>query len=445
MVMASDGPRALLATIGSRRTRLTWLAGRSVARDIPSWPITAMFLGIPVWWTTGLGDLVLPMLAAVMVFLLFRAGRVQVPRGFGIWLLFLLWMTFSVIEIDSGGRLIGFVYRALMYLAVTVLFLYVYNGRGHVTARYLAGVLTGYWALIVVGGYLGIFAPLFSITTPLAHLLPGSVLDNELVQEIVTRRATQFDPTSYTALEPRPSAPFLYTNGWGNAYSLLMPVVVAYLGMVRRQRRFWWILLAIPVSLVPALLTLNRGMFLGLGVAALYVLFRLAVQRKVKAVAALLALLTLIALVYPAVSAGDKLSERLETSATTEVRLGLYQETLDRVVESPLFGFGAPRPSTTDGAPSVGTQGQVWMVLFSHGIPGLVFYLGWLIWAFIRTRSHSGGLGLAFNTVLLVTIVEGFYYGVLTSGLPLAMIAAGYCMRPRAEEGATSWQNSTRQ
>lgn len=387
---------------------------------------------------SGLGDLVLPMAAAIMVFLMVRAGRVEVPRGFGIWLLFLVWMFFSVVEIDTAGRLVGFLYRAAMYVAVTVFFLYVYNGRKHLTARYIAGVLTGYWLLIVGGGFLGIVAPTFSITTPLASLLPDAILSNELVQEIVYRRATQFDPTSVTGGEPRPSAPFLYTNGWGNAYSLLMPIVIAYLGMVRHKRRFWWLLAAIPVSLVPAFLTLNRGMFLGLGLALAYVVLRLTLRRRMRAVAGLLALFAVVALVFTVLPAQERLTERLEVSSTTETRLGLYQEAVDRTLESPLLGYGAPRPSEQAGAPSVGTQGQVWMVLFSHGFPGLVLFLGWFVWALRVTWRHPTGFGLACNTIVLLTLVESFYYGVLTSGLPIAMIAAGYAMRPTDEsEGAS--------
>jgi hypothetical protein len=78
------------------------------------------------------------------------------------------------------------------------------------------------------------------------------------------------------------------------------------------------------------------------------------------------------------------------------------------------------------------------MVMFSHGFPGIVLFLGWLGWAFIRTWKHPTGFGLACNTVILVTLVECFYYGVLTSGLPIAMIAAGYAMRPREPMGGGS-------
>jgi O-antigen ligase len=430
--MTWDGPR-LPAAPDSRQATVLSQPGLPFARELPRWPLTIVFIGVPLWWVTGIGDFILPIAAALMLAHLVRRGRVEVPRGFGLWLLFLLWMLFSVIEIDSGGRLLGFVYRAAIYGAVTIILLYVYNGRRLLTGSYLAGMLTGYWLLVVFGGYLGVLVPLFSITTPLAQVLPSALLENELVREMAFRRVTQFNPDSFLALDARPSAPFLYTNGWGNAYSLLMPVVIAYLGMVRGRRRFWWILAAVPLSFVPAFLTLNRGMFIGLGLALAYGVIRLALRGRVRAVAALVGILAVVAAVFVALPAQERLSERLDVSATTQTRYGLYQEAVERTLESPLFGYGAPRPSESPGSPSVGTQGQVWTVLFSHGFPGLFFYLAWLVWAFVRTCRHPSALGLAFNTVLLLTIVEGVYYGVLTTGLPIAMIAAGYALRQPEE------------
>jgi O-antigen ligase len=397
---------------------------------LPTWPLTALFLGVPVWWVAGLGDLVFPLFGAVMLVFLARRGGVEVPRGFGLWLLFLLWMGFSAIELDTVGRFAGFGYRALLYIAVTIIGVYVYNARTTITARYVLGLMVGYWLVVVAGGYLGVFFPTLSITTPLAALVPEPLLNNELVREMVIRRATQFNPDSWFQLEPRPSAPFLYTNGWGNAYSLLMPFVVAYLAIVRRGRMFWFVVAAIPVSFVPAFLTLNRGMFLGLGLAVVYVAFRLALAGRTRALLAIggLAVITVVAVAVLPVQ--ERLSERLDVSTTTEDRASLYLETIDRTLDSPLFGYGAPRPSENDGAPSAGTQGQIWMVLFSHGFPGAFLYLAFFTVAYLRSLRRIDAVGLTCNTVLLLLLVESLYYGVLASGLAIGMIAAGLVLRP---------------
>ncbi|TPW76409.1 O-antigen ligase family protein [Schumannella soli] len=398
--------------------------------ELPRWPFAAVFLGYPLWWLLGVGDLIFVAAAVVMALHLARRGRLEVPRGFGLWLLFLAWMLASVIGIDSGGRLVGFVYRAALYLAATVLLLYVYNARAGLDRRYVSGVLTVFWVVVVAGGWLGVLFPLLSITTPMAWIIPDALRSNEVVQEMVVRRVTQWDPTSVLQLDPRPSAPFLYTNVWGNVYSMLLPVVIAYLVTVRRTRRFWLVLALIPLSFVPAFLTLNRGMFIGLGVAAAYIALRAALRRQWKVLGGLAALAVVVGIVFAALPVSERLTERLDTSSTTEDRANLYQETFERSLASPVFGYGAPRPSETDGAPSAGTQGQIWNVLFSHGFPAAALFLAWLVFLAWRTRHARGAVGVAGHAILVVLAVEVLYYGVLVTGLAIGFLVAALLLRP---------------
>ncbi|TFC36367.1 O-antigen ligase family protein [Cryobacterium sp. TMT2-14] len=409
----------------------------SAPRELPRWPLTVMFVLFPLWWVLGPGEAVWIPLAGVMLLLLNRHGRIRIPRGFGIWLLFLLWMVCSVIGIDTEGRMIGFIYRALLYLTVTVAFLYVYNARVTLTPRYVLGVLTIFWLVVVAGGYLGVLWPLFSINTPLLAVLPQWLTANDLIQEMVVRRATQYNPNSWLQLDPRPSAPFLYTNGWGNAYSVLTPMVIAYLALVRRERRFWWLLPVVPLSFVPAFLTLNRGMFIGLGVALAYILIRSVLQGNVRAILTVVGIAVLAAVALVTLPIAERLTERVESSSSTEDRASLYIEAFERTLEQPVFGYGSPRPSETPGAPSVGTQGQFWMVMFSHGFPGAALFMGWLAWAYFRSVRERDPAGLACNTVLLLTLVESLYYGIMTAGLMVAMLAAAVALRPEEDAEPT--------
>ncbi|MCU1638925.1 MAG: hypothetical protein JWL94_1572 [Microbacteriaceae bacterium] len=408
---------------------------------LPRWPVAAIFFGYPLWWVLGIGDLAYPMLAAVMVVYLVRRRRVDVPRGFGIWLLFLLWMAFSVIGVDTSGRLLGFLFRASMYVAVTVLFLYVYNARATLTARYLAGLLTGFWLVVVAGGFIGILVPGFTFTTPMSFVIPDWLASNDLIRSMVYREVAQWNPNGYFQMDPRPSAPFLYTNGWGNAYSLLMPIVVAYLLEVRRERRFWWLLAAVPLSFVPAFLTLNRGMFIGLGLALAYVTVRLVLRGSFRALVAMLGLAVVIVIAMNVLSVGDRVTSRVETGSSTEDRASLYQETFERTLESPMFGYGAPKPSE-QGLLSAGTQGQIWMLMFSHGFPGAFLFTAWLAVAYFRSIRERDPMGVACNTVLLVILVEILYYGVMTTGLAIAMMAAAMVMRPEPSLGEHAFESN---
>src|SRR5918998_1188764 len=108
--------RSSLATQGQRRGASSWGDNIAVsegkiaiaARELPRWPLSVMFVLFPLWWLLGPGEAMWIPLAGVMLLFLRRHGKIQTPRGFGIWLLFLLWMACSVIAIDTPGRLAGF-------------------------------------------------------------------------------------------------------------------------------------------------------------------------------------------------------------------------------------------------------------------------------------------------------------------------------------------------
>lgn len=401
---------------------------------LPRWPLFAMFSLYPLWWVLGLGSIAWIPLGACMAVLLVRRGDVRVPAGLSIWFLFLLLMCVSVIGLDSPGRLIGFVYRVLQYASVTTVFLYVYNAREMLTVRYVLGLVAAFWAFAVVGGYAGIFFPTFSFRTPFGVIVPSSLASNEVVGEMVERRMTQHNPDSWFAMDPRPSAPFLYTNQWGNVYSLCLPMVLAYvreLLLARDRAKALGVAVLILLSLVPALLTLNRGMFLGIAVAVAYVMVRFLLAGRLQPVMWTLALGIATGVVTVWLGVGSRLEERTTTSSSTEDRASLYRETFDRTLDSPIFGYGAPRPSVTEGLPSAGTQGHVWTVMFSHGLPALALFLLALVWLGISTASVRNTSQLLVHSVQVIILVEVMYYGVLPNGLILSFTAAALLLRER--------------
>lgn len=406
-------------------------AGPRLRSELPRWPITAMFVPFPLWWVLGIAEMAWVPIAGLMILLMVRRGGIRAPRGFGIWLLFLVLMLISVIGLDSPGRLIGFVYRVLQYVAVSGAFLYVYNARRTVTVSYLLAMMTVLWVCVVAGGWLGVVAPLFSFQTPLGYVLPQGLQANEVIGEMVVRRSTQWNPDSWLQVGARPSAPFLYTNAWGMVYSLTLPLVIAYLMRIPRTAKFWGLIAVMGLSFVPAALTLNRGMFIGLGVAALYIGMRLFAAGRLKSLAALGFVGVAAVLASSAFGVWDGLLHRLDESSTTENRADLYVETITRTLQAPLFGYGAPRPSYQAGMPSAGTQGHVWTIMFSHGIPALVLFLVFLAMLARGTRAWQDGRRLAIHTVQVVMMIEVFYYGVMIEGLMLTFLVAAAVMAER--------------
>ena len=432
-------------------------AGRepdSSAPFLPRWPVAALFVGFPVWWLLGAVDLIWIPMAAVMARYLARTANPRVPRGFGLWMFFLIWSSASAIMLTSFGDVLGFAYRALLYVSGGVLFVYVFNARRLVTQRYVSGTLTCWWLFTVVGGYLGVLVPNGVLRTPLSYLMPGGLVNNELVNAMVIRRFAQYNPDSYLQVAPRPSAPFLYTNNWGNVYSLLLPFVVAYIVETWGERRSRWLLLALPVSAVPAMLTLNRGMFIGIGISVVYAGIRLALLRRFKAVGALALLGVIGFAIFTALPVEERLGNRLSGDAektSNDTRASLYLQAIELVPESPVFGFGAPQRGDNPDAAPVGTQGQIWMVLVSHGPVAAACFLGWFGVAFWRSARRSDPVGLASSTALLVGTIEFAYYGILPNGLPILMAAAALGMRPPdvppapAPLPSLAWSEATRE
>ncbi len=360
--------------------------------------MTAAFAAYPLWWFVGLLDLVLVPLAAVMLFYLMNTTGVRVPRGWGLWAFFVLCAGFSIVMIDELGALIGFTYRYLLLLAVTILFVYLYNARRHLTDRYLLGLLTLVWVTVVAGGYTAMVIPDATWRTPMAYVLdviraaaPGSaiIFNNELVIQMAVRPFSQFSADSVYELAPRPVAPFRYTNNWGNVYSLLLPLVVAYaLSTGARRRRALWLLL--PLSVVPALLTLNRGMILGVLVAVMYVGVRGLLAGRPRIFVSTVIVAVFGCALFFALPVEERLNARLsEGASSTETRSSVYRQALASVPDSPVLGYGTPIEGTNPAAPPVGTQGQVWIILVSHGPLALGAALGWLLLVIVQTRRRG--------------------------------------------------------
>jgi len=372
-----------------------------------------------------------------------------VPRGFGLWLIFLGWAAFSLIEVNGIANYLNFFFKYAIYLSATVLFVYVYNARRQLDARKILGLLTIVWLTTVAGGYLGVAFPGGVLRTPMSFVVsvlkvvfPGSatILNNELVQYMVVRRFAQYNPTSFFGVAPRPTAPFRFTNNWGFAYSVLLPAAVAYALVASPKRKILILGILIPASLVPALLTLNRGMMVGVAIAMVYASVRLLFRGRPGPLIAT-ALFAVVAFgLFSALHIQDRLDTRLgHEGSSTDVRASLYEQSLQSVPASPIFGKGTPQGgnnATDPNAPPVGTQGQVWMVLVSHGPVALAGFLGWFGLVVWQSRRRTDVPGFACHVALTVATIELFYYGTLPYGMPMMMTIAAVAVRPLTEPSA---------
>jgi hypothetical protein len=407
------------------------------------WPVYLLFGAFPLWWVLGLSPLIWAILALPMVFWLLRQPSVRVPKGFGLWIGFLGWVLLTATRLDEAKLWIAYSYRTVLYLAMTVLFVYVYNlPRSTVPLRRLVLLLTLFWAFVIGFGFLALALPQARIVTPVAHLLPGSIAGNDFVQELFNPRLAQVQ-TFIGYPVTRPAAPFAYSNEWGGAVALLTPMGIASLALFRSYLIRNLVRLLLVASLVPIVVSANRGLWVGLGAGLVYLAVRVALRGKVRALVAIVGFLALAVGLVAFTPLKKPFQDRLANPHSNERRQDLAAEAIEGWKQSPVFGHGGPRESAVNpNAPQIGTHGQFYLVLFSHGLPGALLFLGWWLWAFLASWRGATGPPLWAHVVLLIGMLEFFYYNMIPAQLSLMMLAAALAWREREAQAPAADRRS---
>ena len=420
----------MTANLAFREDRM---AGRVTGgENLPAWPILVMLWGFPVMWLVGMT--VVPAavtMTGVMVAFLARQRDVPVVPGLGAFLAFAMWVLASGVMLDSMPRALGFAYRFAIILFALVAFVYAVSARRHLTLRSVVNALTFVWVFTIAGGILGMLFPDARLSTPVGLALPSSLTSNEYVRDLFFPPLAEVQhPWGSPFVFVRPSAPFPYANSWGVAVLVLTPVAVAAFLLART----WFTrlgLIAAAVALVPpAMATSNRGMFAGLCLAVTYIVVRLAVRNLAGPVLGLGAL-GLSAVLFM-VSRGllDHIAARQQYGQSDGARFSLYVETIQRTLEHPLLGHGAPRPSYVQEL-SVGTQGYVWTLMFSHGFVGLALFLLFLWGTTLRTWRAPTDVELVLHSVLVVISVAVLVYGLDFMQMVAVVLVAAMLLRRR--------------
>lgn len=420
---------------------------------LPAWPLTGLLLLYPLWWALGLGVLIFPLLAVPMALLLLRAhggGRpIRVPPGFLLWLAFLavLVVGLAALDADPAGtvpgaaadRLLGAVFRLVQYAALTVLLLYAGNlTDAELPVQRLVRLLGWLFVVTVAGGLLGVYAGHFEFTSPVELLLPERLRRDGFVQSLVHPYAAQLmDLVGQQS--PRPAAPWGYTNTWGNNFCLLVVwFVAAVWGGATRTRTRLLALACLGISVIPVVHSLNRGLWIGLGVAAAYAGLRLALAGRLWVIGSVLAAGAVLAAALAVTPLGDVVDRRLDNGKSNGVRLYLTEQAVSGLRESPVIGFGSTR-STLGGRNSIavgesadcercgnftiGGNGQLWQLLYAHGAAGVLAYLGFFGYALVRFRHDRSPIGLAASTALAGCFAAMFWYNALVTPLAFAFLA----------------------
>ena len=408
----------------------------------PGWPLAVLYLGFPLWWALGLAELVFFAAAAAMAVILYRQGDVRVPRGFALWLLFLVWTLAGALlvravapgTVPGGGlgQFAGFTIWFGWYVSVTIAMLYVLNTVRQVSTLWIVRMLAWMFVVTTAFGVLAVLVPTLEFTSPMELIMPQSLSSKNFVRTLIhPSLSSSVDFLGY--VQPRPTAPFAYSNSWGNNLALYLPFfMLAWFG-----RDAGWRRKAAPFILVaavfPITFSLNRGLWLSLVLAALYAAVRLAVNGRWRAIQALVSAVLIGGLLFASSPLYDTILLRVETPHSNDRRAGTAQTVASVTAQgSPVLGYGTTRTmqgsfsSLAGGetaqcrqcaAPPLGTQGFMWRLVLTTGFVGTLLCLAFFAMQFLRRARGPSPLDIMGCTVLLVAVLCFFFYDSLGSAM----------------------------
>lgn len=388
------------------------------------WPLAALCLGMPIWFLLGATAAVWSLPGLVFGFDLLRRRRLVLPPGTGLLVALVGWILLSSIQVRGIEALALFGYRLSLFASMTVLYVWLCTvGERRASTTTIVKLFAALWGILILFGFAAILLPDLVVASPVQRLLPGALRADPYLQDLTNIRFAETQ--GFLGYEvPRPAAPLAFANGWGSTVGLLTPFfLLAWLVEApRRWRRAGVVLLL--VALVPVVVSLNRGLWLSVGVALVYVAGRNLLAGSPRAAvtiaASTVAIVALTSLTPLWGLAGDKVAG---ADAGDSTRASVYGEAVEYSLRSPLLGHGAP-VTTDEVAVAVGTHGLVWYLMVSHGLPAAALFLLWLGGVVRRGLALRSVRGTWVTASAIVCALQVPIYGLLPQLVLLGAIAA---------------------
>jgi hypothetical protein len=425
----------------------------------PGWPLKWLLCGFPLWWVLGLNTLIFPLAAVAMAVQLRRWSRrrtVRLPSASWLWLVFLVWQVLGLGLLamsppgthpgSTSGRLISTVFTLVEYGGVTVTLAYVANlDRAAVPFARVGRWLGWFFLTLVGGGLLGIAVPTLSFPSAVELLLPHGITSNSFVTALVHPVTAQVQNV-LGADTGRPSAPFGYTNFWANAISIAVVWFVAAWLLPARGRRRTYYVGVLVVSVVPVVLSLNRGLWIGIAVTLLWLLARMALHGHLIRVLSIVVACVVVLFAVLASPLGSVINARLQNGVSNDIRAFVDNLSIVAVQSSPVLGYGGnrhadgsassiavgPSPACPNcGGVATGSTGQLWSTLFDQGLVGTLLYFGFFavsLWIYWRQR---GPLAEAALIAIALTFVYMLFYSAVPIAPTLSVIAISLLWREK--------------
>jgi capsular polysaccharide biosynthesis protein len=202
------------------------------------------------------------------------------------------------------------------------------------------------------------------------------------------------------------------------------------------------------VAAIPFIYSINRGMWGACVAMALFVALRAALTGRPGVLAGVIAGASILAVILAISPLGHIVALRFSNEGSEEGRTNLGTLAVRSVTAtSPIVGMGSTRnvqgnfQSITGGStaqcprcskPALGTQGQVWLVVFSQGLVGLFVFMMFFALAFLRhIRLRSPVVTVALSA-MVAWVVTMPVYNSLGTGMLVVMVAVGLLCREGA-------------
>ncbi len=139
------------------------------------------------------------------------------------------------------------------------------------------------------------------------------------------------------------------------------------------------------VAAVPIIYSLNRGVWIGLGLCVLFLTFKLAARGRFGLLAAAMAVVAIGAVVFAFTPLNSIVTQRFQHGQSNSIRSSLDTQAFQAAVKSPIVGWGTTRsalgsptsiaigktpPCPTCGNAPIGSTGEIWAVLIANGFVG---------------------------------------------------------------------------
>jgi hypothetical protein len=428
--------------------------GRPRRQLPPGWPLAAILCFYPVWWALGIGQFAFMIFAIPMVHQLWGRRPIKLPPAFGLWLLFLLWSVLSLVMLPAHapaatagstvGRVISTVLQFVQLGAATTMLLYVGNlSIAELSQRRLQKWMSVLFLVTVAGGLLALAAPYFAFSSPIELVLPHAISSNFYATAVVHPNAAQVqDVLGYTS--PRPAAPWSFTNFWANNLSILLVWFCIYMWSPPRLRRRIALVLVLVATVVTSVYSLNRGLWFGLIGSFIFLIVSFARRRDLRLVLSTVALIPVLVLGFLASPLHTVVSERANHGDSNAIRASLDKQAVHGALTSPVVGWGGSRKAIGSsssiavgptsscancGAPTIGSTGEIWAVMYTTGLVGAALYVGFFLLMWWRLRRDQSVIGAGARLVIWLTLLYTVFYNNLPVALSLVMISLGMSWR----------------